>query len=167
MSCMYVRLFVWIYMYLSVALSVTLFLFLLTPWVAALGKALVLALLGDLFRLSCWGGEGWGGGGGGGDKNVFILRPCTKHWYLQLFASLYNVLQKDVEQENLSQASMPFATKTVLSVLNVSAQPQSPKLEPLQARCTLNTPALQKHAKTLAGMALFKIRPHCSYLVRP
>ena len=27
-----------------------------------------------------------------------------------VFASLYNILHKDVEQENLSQASMPFAT---------------------------------------------------------
>ena len=34
----------------------------LTPLLAALGKTLVLALLGDLFRLSClgWGGLGWG-----------------------------------------------------------------------------------------------------------
>ena len=29
-----------------------------------------------------------------------------KHWYLQHFCSLYNILRKDVEQDALSQASM-------------------------------------------------------------
>ena len=66
---------------------------------------------------------------------------------------------KDVEQENLSQAPMPFATKTVLSVLNVSAQPQGPKLEPLQARCTLNTPAPpnnMRNAENTGGRGTFQ-----------
>ena len=43
-----------------------------------------------------------GGGGGWGIRTSFILRPCPKHWY---------VLHKDVEQENLSQASMPFGPR--------------------------------------------------------
>ena len=60
--------------------------------------------------------------------------------------------------------------KTVLSALNVSVQPQSPTLEPLQARCTLNTPAPMNTCemlKTLAGVALFNIRPHCRYPFHP
>ena len=136
--------------------------FLLTRLLAALGKTLVLALLGDLFRLSL-GVGGWGGGGGGGGWGYVHAQNTGIY---SVFASLYNILHQDVEQENLSQASMPFATKTVLSVLDVSAQPQSPTLEPLQAHCTLNTPDPQKTCgilKTLAGVALFNIK-HTSQL---
>ena len=54
-------------------------------------------------------------------KRPCLSRPCPNHLYLQrfvpkstgmysVFASLCNILHKDVEQERLSQASMPFAT---------------------------------------------------------
>ena len=65
---------------------------------------------------------GWGGLGGG-DKNV--IRIASMHKTLVFTASVYNIRHTHVEQENLSQASMPFATKTVLSVLNVSANPKA------------------------------------------
>ena len=39
-------------------------------------------------------------------QNTYLQRLCPKHWYLQRV----NILHKEVEQENLSQASMPFAT---------------------------------------------------------
>ena len=86
-----------------------------------------------------------GFGGEGGIRTSFVLRPCTKHWYLPcfrlfvqhtaqvwnktrchkrpcqlrrcrknciylVFASLYSILHKDVEQAKLSQVSMPLAS---------------------------------------------------------
>ena len=49
--------------------------------------------------------------GWGGITTSFILRPCAKDWcFYSVFASLSNILHKDVEQANLSQASMPFTT---------------------------------------------------------
>ena len=129
----------------------------LTRVLAALGKTLVSALLADFLRFSCWG---VGVGGGGGDKIVMHIASMPKKTGIySVFASLYNMLHKDVEQEHLSHASMPFATKSVLSVLDVSAQPQSPKLEPPQARCTLNAPAPQKNmqnAENIGGHGTFQ-----------
>ena len=46
---------------------------------------------------------------GGGVRRSFILRPCTGTY--SVLASLYNILHKYAEHDNLSQASMPFATK--------------------------------------------------------
>ena len=43
-------------------------------------------------------------------KRPCLSRPCPKHRYLKLFASLHNILHKDVEQGKLLQASMPLAT---------------------------------------------------------
>ena len=51
---------------------------------------------------------------GGGDKNFierhsYSVEAQNTDMY-SVFASLYNTLRKDVEQNTLSQASMPFAT---------------------------------------------------------
>ena len=46
-----------------------------------------------------------------GIRTSFILRPCPKHWCLQRFRLLYNILHKDVEQEILSQATLPFGPR--------------------------------------------------------
>ena len=39
-----------------------------------------------------------------------LWRPCPKHCICSVFASLYNIPRKDVEQDTFSQASMPLAT---------------------------------------------------------
>ena len=53
-----------------------------------------------------------------GDKSViFMLRPCPKHRYLQSFVPLYNILCKYVEQDTLSQETMPVATMRKTLVL--------------------------------------------------
>ena len=59
--------------------------------------------------------------------SVHVFRDHAQHWYLQLFlpktqvfaafSPLYNILHKDVEQENRSQASMPFATMPKMLVV--------------------------------------------------
>ena len=113
-------------------------------WNAARSRPYVFQHLLRHFLFPCWL---WGGGEwGGGVRTSFVLRPCTKHWYLprfrffvqhtvqecgtghvvtsvhascddaqntgiyRVFASLYNTLCKNVEQDTLSQASMPVAT---------------------------------------------------------
>ena len=57
-------------------------------------------------------GKGWRGGG---EKNTLsqasMLFDAPNTGIYRLFASLYNILHKDVEQEKLSQASMPLATR--------------------------------------------------------
>ena len=46
-------------------------------------------------------------------KGPCLWRPCARHWHLQRFHhSLHNILRKDVEQDTMSQASMPLATMT-------------------------------------------------------
>ena len=58
----------------------------------------------------------------GGDKNVIHIASMPKHWYLQFsFASSYNTLRKDVEQQTLSQASMSLVTGTRKAVTGVHA----------------------------------------------
>ena len=44
---------------------------------------------------------------------------AQKHWYLQHFRRLYNILRKDVEQEKHSQASLPLATMPKTLVFTV------------------------------------------------
>ena len=55
---------------------------------------------------------GFGGGGGakgqGGIRTSYCAHAQNTGIY-RVFASLYNILRKDVEQEKLSQASMPLA----------------------------------------------------------
>ena len=43
-------------------------------------------------------------------KRPCQFRRCPKHWYLPRFASLYDIPRNNVEQDTLSQASMPLAT---------------------------------------------------------
>ena len=47
---------------------------------------------------------------GGGAKNVIHCVHAQNTGACSVFASLYSILHKDVEQEDLSQVSMPFAT---------------------------------------------------------
>ena len=75
-------------------------LFKLTRVLAALGKTLVSALLGDFLPFSWWwgvgvgwgrgGGRGWGRGGGGGrgDKNVVHIAPMPKTLVFTAFSLL-------------------------------------------------------------------------------
>ena len=51
-----------------------------------------------------------GGGGGGIRRHSYFARAQNTGIY-SVFAFLYNILHKDVEQENLSQASMPFGPR--------------------------------------------------------
>ena len=54
--------------------------------------------------------------GGGGDKNVICVASVPKSLvFCSIVASLYDILHKDVEQDMLSQASMPLATFTACS----------------------------------------------------
>ena len=61
-----------------------------------------------------WGGAGGRGGvggrGGGREERHSYCVHAQNTGIYSVFASLYNILHKDLEQENLSQASMPFAT---------------------------------------------------------
>ena len=66
-----------------------------------------------------------GGVGGGGDDNNVHVTAFGDHaqntGIYRFFASLYNILRKDVEQDTLSQASMQLATtpKTFCFLYNI------------------------------------------------